>query len=57
MDRIGKQARAVGEYVGGEKFYMLSLTDSVLQQDRNGEVLTLPIAELTFATFSGSNSG
>ena len=57
MDRIGKQARAVREWVGGEKFFVLSFTDSVLQQDGNGEVLALHNAELTFATFSGSHSG
>ena len=57
MDRIGKQARAVGESVGGEKFFVLSFTDSVVEQVRNGNVLTLRNAELTFATLSGFHSG
>ena len=57
MDRIGKQARAVGESVGGEKFFVLWFTDSVLENVLNGNVLALRNAELTFATLSGSNSG
>ena len=57
MDRIGKKARAVGESVGGEKFFVLSFTDSVLENVLNGNVLALRNAELTFATLSGFNSG
>ena len=57
MDWIGKQARAVHEWVGGEKFLVLSFTDSVLENVLNGNVLALRNAELTFATLSGFNSG
>ena len=57
MDRIGKQARAVHEYVGGEKFFVLSFTDSVLENVLNSNVLALRNAELTFATIPGFNSG
>ena len=57
MDRIGKQARAVGESVGGEKFFVLSFTDSVLENVLNGNALALRNAELTFATLSGFHSG
>ena len=55
VDRICRQARVVHESVGGEKFFVISLTDSVLQQDQNGEVLTLRNRELTFAPLSGFN--
>ena len=57
MDWIGKKARAVGESVGGEKFFVLLFTDSVLKNVLNGNVLALRNAELTLATFSGSNGG
>ena len=57
MDRIGKKARDVREYVDGEKFFVLSFTDSVVEQVRNGNVLALHNAELTLATFSGFHSG
>ena len=57
MDRIGKKARVVHEYVGGEKFFVLSFTDSVLENVLNGNVLALRNTELTFATLSGFNSG
>ena len=57
MDRISKKARAVGESVGGEKFFVLSFSDSVLENVLNGNVQALRNAELTFATFSGFNSG
>ena len=57
MDRIGEDARIVHEYVCGDKLFLVSLTESLLQRLQQVPVLPLHHAELTITTFSDPNSG